>query len=61
VKLSDLIRELEAAKKQHGDLQVYTFDGPIERFDAEPSVGGFSMIDAEGKRATEIVLEIGTL
>lgn len=61
MKVSDLIRALDVAKAQHGDLKVFTFDGAIKRFRLEPSIDGLDMIHAEGRAANELVLEVETL
>lgn len=56
--VTELIKALEAARKSHGDLPVYTFAGLIRQARLEPSYNGLAMVSAPGKKPNELTLEV---
>jgi len=55
MKLGELIKELETVKSQHGDLNVISWDGDLQKIDARPCANG--LVPDADETPNEICLE----
>ena len=61
MKLSEMITQLEDAKRHHGDLPIFTWDGSVSEVRVRPSANGLMPGVRSAKREpNELVIEFST-